>query len=328
MGFISRRLSAPLLGSVAAAASLAMLATNAHAVTLNGAWAPFTRCPVDSAAMLATDGINTNSVCVANDSTSGSIKIGKMQLIKLGPIQIGNAPVTAGRSNLQIGAVEMTGNLTDIDGTVSPPGGAVLSDPAEVPGGLLGLICSGYDPVITPLCNLITNNDLNRVTATLVSAGAPSDLNLIAATRVGLPILTLPVKIKLNHFLLGNNCFIGSDSNPILLHPRNSQIAEAYASTYDLDGNENIDSGVLYSAAVKSTQLDDTFSVPAASGCGTIPFVIDAVLNLKQGLPAASGVNRLELKDVSGATIFATAPDGTVPGINFMNGWNSAIISP
>src|SRR5581483_8167049 len=41
-----------------------------------GAWTPFSRCPVDDPAMLATDGVTTSSVCIASNSTHGSIKIG------------------------------------------------------------------------------------------------------------------------------------------------------------------------------------------------------------------------------------------------------------
>jgi hypothetical protein len=41
-----------------------------------GAWTPFSRCPVDDPAMLATDGTVLASLCVASNSTHGSIKIG------------------------------------------------------------------------------------------------------------------------------------------------------------------------------------------------------------------------------------------------------------
>src|SRR5262245_60261913 len=56
-----------------------------------GAWTPFNRCPVDDPAMLAADGVNVLALCVASNSTHGSIKLG-------------STPTTAtGNSNLQGG---------------------------------------------------------------------------------------------------------------------------------------------------------------------------------------------------------------------------------
>src|SRR4029434_908329 len=46
--------------------------------TRPGAWTPFSRCPVDDPAMLATDGVILASLCVASNSTHGSITIGSL----------------------------------------------------------------------------------------------------------------------------------------------------------------------------------------------------------------------------------------------------------
>src|ERR1700674_3774961 len=45
-------------------------------VSLNGDWAPFSRCPVDDPAMLAADAGGAPNWCLATESSSGSIKLG------------------------------------------------------------------------------------------------------------------------------------------------------------------------------------------------------------------------------------------------------------
>src|SRR4029453_14033558 len=66
-----------------------------------GAWTPFTRSPVDAPAMLAADGVNQVSVCVASNSTHGSIKIGSTLTM-------------TGNSNLQIGLLGSLNTATFI----------------------------------------------------------------------------------------------------------------------------------------------------------------------------------------------------------------------
>src|SRR5262249_52880918 len=125
-----------------------------------GAWTPFNRCPVDDPAMLATNGVNTLSICVTSNSTHGSITLGTPGVV-----------TTAGNSNLQIGApADLNAGIFQ---TIGPPGGAIIADPVTV-------TVSGQTAI-----------------ATLQSAGAPSDFDLSAGLSVGVPILTLPVKIHL-----------------------------------------------------------------------------------------------------------------------------------
>ena len=45
-----------------------------------------------------------------------------------------------------------------------------------------------------------------------------------------MPIVTLPIKIQLTGAGLGPTCFIGSEQNPIVLHPANTSLAGVSAS--------------------------------------------------------------------------------------------------
>jgi hypothetical protein len=328
------RVNKPMRMVLAALAAAGMFTLNtAHAqsaVTLNGGWAPFNRCPVNSAAMLAADGVNVTDYCIASNSTSGILSLGTMGVIHLGPVSIGNAPVTAGKSDAQFGAAVANGTFDGITG-ISPSGGAVLADPALVPGGLLGLMCPSTNPVISQVCNGLTNNSLNEVVATLESAGTPTNFNLFAALQTGVTVVTLPVKVHLTNALLGSGCYIGSNSHPILLNPQNTAIGGAGSEFYDFNGNVDPNGALEVIAVTGATQSDTTFAVPAASGCTllNIPFsqiILDAVLNLKVGLPSPAGRNYVTLNNVTESVMSPTTSNPAVTGADFAAAWQSAIV--
>lgn len=280
-GMTRRRRALALSGAaISAAAMVAVAPGAASATTLPGGWAPFTRCPVDNASMLAADGKDVAASCNTAASPNGSIKLG-------------NTTAITGATNLQFGLL-----LNSSDGSttmVAPSGGAIVSDPVNIPGGLLGLMCPSDVPVITQICNGITNSSLNKVTATVEPAGKPSGFSLAAGTSVGKPIMTLPVKIKLSNPFLASNCSIGTDKNPIVLHPENVAKPSLKFMYFDADGTSD-GRGAFTALALKSTLRDDTFSVPGAKDCG-LGGLIDMVVNLKEGLPSKSGDNHLVLND-------------------------------
>src|SRR5215469_13208651 len=141
---------------------LSAASASTASVKLNGDWAPFNRCPVDNTAMLQADGANKVPLCVASSSPSGTIMIGNM------------TPTTS-QSDLQFGLISSSAGFT----VIAPQQGAVQSAPVAQPGGLSGMICPASKPPIRQLCKtLARNRKLDKVTATLGSAGAPSDFNL------------------------------------------------------------------------------------------------------------------------------------------------------
>jgi hypothetical protein len=152
------------------------------------------------------------SACVAATSPDGSLTIG-------------HTTVHTGSMSIQFGV--SGSEASNSSGSVSGGGFIVpatdsqtlVAAPAQVPGGLLGLMCPSNVSLVSALCNTAVNNGLNDVTATAELAGTPADFNLSAGLRTGEPILTLPVKIHLQNPLLGSGCYIGSDQEPIVLHP-------------------------------------------------------------------------------------------------------------
>jgi hypothetical protein len=269
-----------VLGAMVAAVAVSLaIVTPASATTLAGAWAPLNRCPVDDPAMLAADGATVAALCLSSSAPSGTFTIGATTL-------------TTGTTDLQLGVLNKAGVYT----TVAPAAGAVVGAPVDIPGGLLGLMCPSAIPFVTGICLQLANNPLNKVTATIESAGAPTDFNLAAGTGVGTPIMTLPVKIKLDNPFLGGTCYIGSDSAPILLKPANLTKPTAKVVRFNADGTPNATGQQGYLSLGGAAQGDSTFAVPKSNGCGLFGILSGAV-DLKQGLPSAAGSNSLVLND-------------------------------
>lgn len=154
-----------------------------------------------------------------------------------------------------------------IQGGLTPPvlvpaayGNTLSKTPLPVPGGLVGI-------------ELIGN--FTEVTATAELAGQAE-----ISTEV-----VLPLKVKLDNplGLLGGSCYIGSNSEPISLHLK-------YGSGSSITTKDN---GAI--KVITGTLIDKTFAAPGANGCTLVPLVGDLAVNVKEGLPSASGKNKAEM---------------------------------
>lgn len=278
-----------VLAAFTAFTALLSTGTATAASQLNGHWAPFDRCPVDAPAMLAADGVDSVATCISSGSAGGSIKLGTTQ-------------VPTGNTDLQLGVIQHSDGTTSL---VAPADGALVADSAEIPGGLIGLMCPSGIPLISGICKQLTDNNLNRVTATIEPAGAPRDFNMAAAFTTGQPILTIPVRIHLKNPFLGDKCYIGSTSNPVLLRPQNRTAPALSLQQFDGDGTPS-DTGEMgrYTFA-GADQGDASFAVPGTNGCGA--GLLNWAVDLKTGLPSAAGRNDVSLNNTS--TYFASPYD-------------------
>lgn len=113
--------------------------------------------------------------------------------------------------------------------------------------------------------------------------------------------MTLPVRIRLDNPLLDLDCDLGSTDDPILLRPHNVQPPALDLVRYAPDGTVE-PGGVLSTIALSGAdQVDDSFAVPRAEGCG--PFgVPDRAVDARLGLPSPAGANSLVLHDAAIAT--------------------------
>ncbi len=296
----SGRLSVLVRAGAAVAATalltLASVAPSSASTELNGLWGPFTRCPVDDPAMLAADGATDVAICISSGSASGSIKLGSSQ-------------VPTGRTDLQAGVITHSNGTSTV---VSPAGGALIADPAQLPGGLLGLMCPSDIPLVSDICRQLTDNTLNRVTAKVQSVNTPTDFKLLSGVVQGKPILAVPVRIKLENPFLGDRCYIGSASAPIVLRPQNLTTPAVSTERFDPDGTANA-AGVLGRLnAVGADQGDTAYAVPGANGCGLLG-ALDFAVNLKSALPSAAGNNNVVLADASTHVAMFQNPASAVP---------------
>jgi hypothetical protein len=169
--------------------------------------------------------------------------------------------------------VVIQGGIAGNGELIAATDGNTLSKSAEpVPGGLTGF---GFLP-----------SEDEEVTATAELAG-PAFLTSEAI---------LNLKAHLKNPSLGENCFIGSDAEPIHLD-----------LLYGADMATSFKDKTIL--VVKGTLEDSTFEAPGANGCTATPPVGDTIIDEKQGLPAKSGnkavqtgvteeVSRRTVKDV------------------------------
>jgi hypothetical protein len=287
--------------------------------TLNGDWASFNRCPVDNPTMLAATGEATVALCLSVASPNGSLKIGNL-----------TAPTKG--TDLQIGLVEDgEGSL----GVVAPENGAVLDESIEVPNGLQGLICPAHGRLAWQVCRKHhdgrgnrdneDSSELNNVTLSIVSAGEPSNFNLGAGLQLNLPLISLPVKLHLQNRLLGENCYIGSDAEPIVIQPENTTAPEAAFEAFDGNGTPD-PSGPMILIKINNSQGSSSFTVPAASGCG-FQGIFDDAINRNVGLPSPAGSNNVVFNESATGITALSSPESIVPndGKELSKNWHSAV---
>jgi hypothetical protein len=161
--------------------------------------------------------------------------------------------------------------------------GGLSKTKQEVPGGIIGL--TGLDWLINFL-----NLEALKLYAVTEFAGTPS--NFTVAT------VTLPIKVNLINPILGKNCYIGSNSNPIVLNlttgtteppPPNEPITGKFPEVVETEEIIFLNNGIY---------VDNAFSAPGATGCvlnlfGFIPISLNGFINETSELPSPAGTNEV-----------------------------------
>jgi hypothetical protein len=242
----------------------------------HGIFAPFTDCPLLNPLMQESVGGDATG-CVAGDAVSGTFTVGSLSVAV-------TKPVTA-----QFGVWSPPdASPTQFSGGVLAPtdGKQLVDSPELVPGGLLkALSCPSSTPSVEKICKEATLPGETSTVMALVQTAGP-------ITNFDLTTWTQPVMIKLINPLLGNNCYIGSTDDPIVLNPSvTGNLGEV------LDPNPHFPTTAILEVT-DATATDDTFSVPIATGCGpggSANIAVDLAIDGSDGLPSASGNNSLVL---------------------------------
>jgi hypothetical protein len=222
---------------MAAVAAPAASAVNAQ---LKEEFAPFLDCPTATA-----------TVCTAAQTTSGEFKMGSKDV----PIE----QAIALQGGLPISS------LQDQQFIPARDGNTLISPAQKVPGGLLGIgLLEGIGGEV-------------QATATLAGPATGIVVNQYFLAEGGGTAVVLPLKIKLDNPLLGSECLIGSDSEPVVLH-----LVDADKGTLT-----DIAKGKITKISGNSLE-DHSFAVPAAKNCG----LSTVLVNLLAGLPSSAGHNK------------------------------------
>jgi len=167
---------------------------------------------------------------------------------------------------------------------IAPVGAPALSDTSlTVPGGLVGI--EGLGGEVTATAEI----------AGPVSAVTVNELNLVTETGTA---VTLPLKIKLNNPTLGEDCYIGTESEPVVLHLTTGKTSPPWPFS-SIDGSR----GTTIERAKGKIRLqsgaslvDNDFSVPGATGCGgALSLIVDPLVDTIVGIPAPAGFNKAVL---------------------------------
>jgi hypothetical protein len=243
-----------LLAVGAALVSIAALAPFAQAATPQSGYTQFAGCPT-SAEQPAV------STCLVSKISSGNLHLGNKETKITSPITL--------------------------SGGIGPEGGPMYFSPSggltkakqKVEGGVIGL--TG----LTWLAEILGIEALTLY-ATAELAGTPTVSNIEE--------VTLPLKVHLENTtgLLGSKCYLGSSSEPILLHLKTGTSGKLTGKSpnYSFEPAREILDGT------GGSFVDGTFTAPGANGCtltlfGFIPISLNSTIDLVSGLPAGSGTN-------------------------------------
>jgi hypothetical protein len=272
---VTSRTARRTAAGVAMALGLAAAQAATASAAPTGAYADFAQCPTGNPATAA---------CLTSDTLTGSFKLGNTVV-----------PITK-RIRLQ-GGVAVDPDTSETSFIPAKNGDTLEKTALSVPGGLLGITVPSAVP--QPIRALLEAgiDSVNGVKATAVLVG-PVGFNFQNYLNGTGTAVTLPVRVKLDNPFLGNNCYIGSASQPLNIRLTNGTTTppagvapiSGTPGELNLEGDDvTVNSGIELVA--------NTFAAPKASGCGGVfSWAIDPVVGLKVGLPSPIGNNVARFK--------------------------------
>jgi hypothetical protein len=249
-------------------------------------------CPVGSALLTKADNLQVG--CVHTTIGSGSFSIGDYTVPVGSPMKIDFGIRWAADGPR---ATTPNGGTPNIYDTTAATDGLIKAPVTEAP--LPGL--ANFWPGVT-------SADVKVEPAGQIKNFVP------LAVGTEYPIFELPIKLKLEHPLLGSKCYIGTDSNPIVLQaiapdrPTLSQVV-------DPNGHSTV------TLKMPDGQLvDRDFAIPGASRCGLLSLgESNWIVNSLFDLPSSSG-NSISFNDVDVAISIDTSIQSLTAALNDARG--------
>jgi hypothetical protein len=272
MRFLKQRHPARMLaaGGMTAMLGVLMFAPSALASSHHpkGEFAQFGECPLNNAKVTA---------CIFSVTSKGSFTVGKKTVPLVNPVTLqGGTFLNEAEESIFVGAEN---------------GDTLSKTPQPVPGGLLGITAPTWWPkFVQDWFNNLINEGFTGVNATVELAAPASSIKLSTqnlANQEG-TALGLPVKVKLDNAILGNNCYIGSNSKPVQIDFTTGTSGSLTGSAGEVTFNESFTLITLSGGRL----VNNTFAAPGVSGCGGIfSLFVNPLVDSILGTPSASGKN-------------------------------------
>lgn len=250
-------------------------ASDALAGTSSKGYAQFSECPLARATI--TD-------CVYSLTTGGSFKIGKRVVPIVNPM------------TLQ-GGFEGAGNEIKFYGAED---GETLANTAQpVPGAFAGVEPPDWWPKFLRdwFSEEVEEGNVD-VSATVELTGPTKgatniDLNTTNFLSEEGTALGLPVKFHLESPLLGSNCYVGWNTQPVQINFTTGVDGQLKGSS----GESSFNRAFTISTTAGGRLVSNSFASPRAEGCGGIfSFFIDPLVNSMLGTPSEVGENAATLE--------------------------------
>jgi hypothetical protein len=264
---------------LAAGIALAALGGAAQAAAVehhpSGDYAPFADCPLSDP---ATD------LCIFAQAEGGELEIGRKTIPISKEITLQGGVHEDQASGKQTLIAAEDGNTFSKTPQVIPGGVFKIAAPSSLPGYVQGIFNEFVDREAT---NLAATTEF----AAPASAVGVNTQNLVEARGVG---LLLALKIKLSNPLLGENCYIGSDADPIAVPLTTGSIARSalHKPLQGKPGHAKFKDEYNLVTIKEDSLINDSFPAPQAQGCGgMLAFLVGPAINAELGLPVAAGGN-------------------------------------
>jgi hypothetical protein len=191
-----------------------------------------------------------------------------------------------------------TGESSEIEFHGAETGQTLSKTPQPLPGGLSGVTApTSWPKVLQEAWNTAIEEGFTGVNTTLELAAPATEigLNLENLLEESGSTLSLPVKVKLDSVLLGENCYIGSDKKPIQLELTTGTSGALKGTPGELSFNGSFTITTFTGIEI----VDGTYAVPTAKGCGgAFSAFVDPLVDSIFGLPSASGKNAATFEGV------------------------------
>jgi hypothetical protein len=190
-------------------------------------------------------------------------------------------------------------SVSEMDLLGATNGVTLSKTPQPVPGGLAGVTApTSWPKWLQENFNEQIETGFTGVNATIELAGPSKGLTNLTLSTENLILeegtaLHMPVKIHLENAILGSNCYLGSSAEPIVLNLTTGTSGALKGSLGEIMFN-----GAFTLVDLTKVRLvDNTFSVPAANGCGgVLSTYFDPLVDSIFGTPAGVGENHAVLE--------------------------------